>query len=79
MTLADTRMRRDIQRELIKRDIESNLINVSVINFVVYLQGELRPVRGMIFDLRKENGIIEDIIRGMKGVRDVVNQLKVPL
>jgi osmotically-inducible protein OsmY len=79
MTLADTRMRRDIQKELIKRDVESNLINVAVISCVVYLSGELRPVRGMTIDLRKEKEIITDIIRGMKGVRDVVNEIKVPL
>ena len=79
MTLADTRLRRDIQKELVKRDIETNLIQVTVVNFVVYLDGELRPVRGMQFDLRKECGIIEDIIRQYKGVRDVVNRVRIPL
>jgi osmotically-inducible protein OsmY len=79
MTLADTRMRRDVQKELVKRDIESNLINVQVINMTVYLTGEMRAVRGMTLDLRKEKDLIEEIIRAMKGVRDVVNQIKVPL
>jgi osmotically-inducible protein OsmY len=79
MTLADTRMRREVQKELVKRDIESNLINVQVINSIVYLTGEMRAVRGMILDLRKEKDLIEEIIRGMKGVRDVINQIKVPL
>jgi len=79
MTLTDTRMRRDVQKELVKRDIESNMINVQVIGSIVYLTGEMRAVRGMTIDLRKENDLIEEIIRGMKGVRDVVNQIKVPL
>lgn len=79
MTLADTRMRRDIQKEIVKRDIESNAILVSVINSVVYLDGEVRPIRGMTLDLRREKEIIEEVVRGMKGVRDVVNNLKVPL
>ena len=79
MTLADTRLRRDIQKELVKHDIESNQINVSVVNFVVHLEGELRAVRGMRVDLRRERDIIEEIIRRMKAVRDVVNNLKVPL
>jgi len=79
MTLADTRLRREIQKELVKRDIESTSINVQVINFVVYLTGEIRPVRGMTLDPRKELGIIEEIIRRFKGVRDVVNEIKVPL
>jgi osmotically-inducible protein OsmY len=79
MTLADTRMRREVQKELVKRDIESNMINVQVIGSIVYLTGEMRAVRGMTLDLRKEKDLIEEIIRGMKGVRDVVNQIKVPL
>jgi osmotically-inducible protein OsmY len=79
MTLADTRMRRDIQKELVKREIESNLINVSVVNAVVYLDGELRAIRGASMDCRREREIIEDVITRMKGVRDVVNNLKVPL
>jgi osmotically-inducible protein OsmY len=79
MTLADTRLRRDIQKELVKRDIESNQINVSVVNFVVHLEGEMQALRGMRLDLRKERDIIEEVIRRMKGVRDVVNNLKVPL
>jgi len=79
MTLADTRMRRDVQKEIVKRDIESNAILVQVINSVVYLDGEVRPIRGMMFDLRREKEIIEEVVRGMKGVRDVVNNLRVPL
>jgi len=79
MTLTDTRMRRDVQKELVKRDIESNMINVQVIGSIVYLTGEMHAVRGMTIDLRKERDLIEEIIRGMKGVRDVVNQIKVPL
>jgi hypothetical protein len=79
MTLADTRMRRDVQKEIVKRDIESNAIVVQVINSVVYLDGEVRPIRGMIVDLRREKEIIEEVVRGMKGVRDVINNLKVPL
>jgi len=79
MTLADTRMRRDIRKELVKRDIESNYIVVQVTNAVVYLEGEMRAVRGMSFDLRREREIIEEIVRKMKGVRDVVNNVKIPL
>ena len=79
MTLADTRLRRDVQKELVKRDLETNQIFVTVVNAVVYLDGDLRPIRGLEFDLRRENEIIEEIVRRMKGVRDVVNNLKIPL
>jgi len=79
MTLADTRLRREIQKELVKRDIESNAINVQVVNFVVYLTGEIRPVRGVSLDMRRERELIEEIVRNMKGVRDVVNEIKRPL
>ena len=79
MTLADTRMRLGIKKELVKRDIESNLINVTVINSVVYLDGEVRPIRGVTLDVRKERDLIEEIIRNFRGVRDVVNNLRIPL
>ncbi|UCH35501.1 MAG: BON domain-containing protein [Armatimonadota bacterium] len=79
MTLADTRLRRDIQKELVKRDIENELIQVQVYNYVVYLEGELRAIRGTNIDLRREREIIEEIVRKLKAVRDVVNNLKIPL
>ena len=79
MTLADTRLRRDIQKELVKREIESNLINVSVVNGVVYLEGDLRAIRGTIMDLRRERDIMDEVIRHLRGVRDVVNNIRVPL
>jgi len=72
-------MRLGIKKELVKRDIESNLINVTVINSVVYLDGEVRPIRGVTLDVRKERDLIEEIIRNFRGVRDVVNNLRIPL
>lgn len=77
MTLQDTRLRRLIQKELVKRSVDTVLINVFVTNGVVTLQGELRNQRGLTVDLKQEMDIILDIVRGMRGVRDIVNWTKV--
>jgi osmotically-inducible protein OsmY len=77
MTLQDTRLRRLIQKELVKRSVDTALINVFVTNGVVTLQGELRNQRGYAVDLRQEIEIILDVVRGMRGVRDIVNWTKV--
>jgi len=77
MTLQDTRLRRLIQKELVKRSVDTALLNVFVTNGVVTLQGELRNQRGYTADLKQEMDIILDIVRGMRGVRDIVNWIKV--
>jgi len=77
MTLQDTRLRRLIQKEIVKRSVDTALINVFVTHGVVTLQGELRNQRGYAVDLKQEMEIILEIIRGMAGVRDIVNWLRV--
>ncbi len=79
MSLADTRLRRDLLREVAKRPLELSAIDVKVVAAVVYLTGELKPVRGEQFDRRKEMQTIEEIILAFKGVRGLVNDIKVPL
>jgi len=77
--LADTRLRRELLRELVKRPVESTLLDIKVVSAIVYLSGELRPVRGETVDLRKECQLIEEMALGFKGVRGIVNLLKLPL
>jgi osmotically-inducible protein OsmY len=77
MTLQDTRLRRLIQKELVKRSVDTALINVFVTNGVVTLQGELHNQRGYTVELKQEMDIILNIVRGMRGVRDIVNWIKV--
>ena len=78
MTLADTRLRRLIQKELVKRSVNTDKVMVFVTNGVVTLQGEIRDVRGTRMDLKQEMEIILEVIRRLPGVRDIVNWIKVP-
>ena len=76
MTLEDTRLRRMIQKELVKRSTDTEQIRVFVTNGIVTLQGELRNRRGATADLISEMEIILDVIRRLPGVRDIVNWVK---
>ena len=80
MTLEDTRLRRLIQRQLVKRSVDTDKIQVFVTNGVVTLQGELRDRRaGGLIDLRQEREIILDLVRRLPGVRDIVDWVRLPL
>jgi len=76
MTLEDTRLRRTIQKELVKRSTDTEQIRVFVTNGIVTLQGELRNRRGATADLISEMEIILDVIHRLPGVRDIVNWVK---
>lgn len=80
MTLEDSRLRRRVQHEIVKRQsVNTDLIFVHVTHGVVQLTGEIRHVRSQQIDLKDELKTIEDMIRQLPGVRDVINQVKVPL
>jgi len=76
MTLADTRLRRNLLRELTKRPIELTLLDVKVVAAIAYLTGEIKPIRGYELNVRKEREEIEEIVRSFPGVRGVVNEIK---
>jgi osmotically-inducible protein OsmY len=77
MTLEDTRLRRTVQKQLVKRSTDTEQIRVFVTNGIVTLQGELRNRRGATADLISEMEIILDLVRRLPGVRDIVNWVKV--
>jgi osmotically-inducible protein OsmY len=77
MTLQDTRLRRTVQKQLVKRSTDTEQIRVFVTNGIVTLQGELRNRRGATADLISEMEIILDLVRRLPGVRDIVNWVKV--
>lgn len=80
MTLEDSRLRRRIQHEIVKRQsVNTDYIFVGVTQGIVQLTGHIRPVRSQDMDLREELKIIEDTIRQLPGVRDVINQVKLPI
>lgn len=79
MTLADTRLRRRIQKEISKRYVDATRMTVNVTHGVIDLRGEIRPLRGMRIDLQEELEIIEVLIRRLRGVRDVRMEIKIPI
>ena len=66
-----------VMRELFKRDIDISRILVFSTAGVVTIMGELRNMRGFQLDLKHELAQIENIIRQIHGVRDIINQVKV--
>lgn len=80
MTLDDSRLRRRVQHELVKRQsVNIDFIFVHVTHGVVQLTGYIRTLRSQQFDLKEELKTIEEMVRQVPGVRDVINQVKVPL
>ncbi len=77
----DARLTRKVKAEIIRRELNTQKLNVSVLHGVCYLGGELAPTRqNRVTDWRKEFEIIENVIRTIDGVRDIVNQMKwIPL
>jgi len=61
-------------REVARFDMNTTLMNVRVINMVVYMDGRLRRNHGpgAVRDLRKALSDIEDVCRTMPGITDVV-------
>ncbi|KPJ61938.1 hypothetical protein AMK68_05530 [candidate division KD3-62 bacterium DG_56] len=76
MSIEDMRLTRACQREVVRRYIDSNRLELKVVNGVCYLNGEIRTIRGVDVDLESEIEMIERLIRGVPGIRDVVNYLK---
>ena len=68
----DARLAREILREFTRRSLDSTRVAVRSSHGVVYIQGELRTIRGGAGDLEKEFHIICQNIRRKYQVRDIV-------
>jgi len=75
MSVEDARMVNAIRHEIVKRAIDSSRLDVRCCHGVVYLTGEIRPLRGMPSDLRKEMEILRKVLRAKPGIRDVVDEV----
>ena len=77
MPLEDKATRLRIMREIAKYEMDTSLMNCSVINSVVYIDGRVSPMRSANSptDLRKVFEALEDTFRGMRGINDVVIDL----
>lgn len=81
MSVEDSRLARDIRHEVVKRCVDSSRLDIRVYRGVVYLSGEVRPIRGQTVDLKKEMDILYRVLKTRGEVRDVVNEvhLRLPL
>lgn len=72
MPVEDAEMTRMVRREINRRYVDSNNMDVKVMHGIVYLRGYLAHLRGHDTDLREELDIILRILRQKPGIRDVV-------
>jgi osmotically-inducible protein OsmY len=77
MPIKDNMLRRLVRREFIRRHVDSSLVEVSVVAGVAYLAGVLRAIRNEPVDLKEEIQTLEQLVRAIPGIRDVVNELEV--
>ena len=79
MPLEDKETRLRIMREIAKYDIDTSLMNVKVINGVVYMDGRISPMRtpNAPKDLKKVLEKIEETLEMMRDINDVVIEVAI--
>jgi hypothetical protein len=79
MPLEDKEMRLQVTREISKFDINATMLDVKVINQVIYLGGSITRIRapGMPTDLRKVLEDIREDLQKLKGITDIVMEVKI--
>ncbi|MCD6351868.1 MAG: hypothetical protein J7M26_07100 [Armatimonadetes bacterium] len=82
MPLEDKQSTRRVEREIHKLPIDHSLVSVSVINGVAYIGGRVRRLRtpeARGLDLKKALQDLEEHVRMLPGIRDVVIDASVDL
>ncbi len=79
MPLEDKQTRLRIMREIAKYDMDTSLLNVRVINQVVYLDGRISPVRSPNApeNLEKVMEKLEETFEMMSDIKDVVMEVSI--
>jgi len=77
MPAEDALMTRLVQREIGRRYIDASRLDVKAIHGVVYLRGTITKLRGHDVDLAHELGIINRVLRGKPGVREVIMEVDI--
>ena len=74
MPLEDKSKRLSVMREIAKYNMDTSLLNIRVINQVCYMDGRISRNRGpgAITNLQKAMSEVEDAVRSMHGINDVV-------
>jgi len=79
MPLEDKAARLRVMREIAKFNVDTTRLDVKLINSVVYMGGRISRIRapGAPDNLRKVLEEMEEIIRGMPGVNDLVMEVAI--
>jgi len=79
MPLEDKESRLRVMREIAKFNVDTTRLDVKLINSVVYMGGRISRIRspGAPDNLRKVLEEMEEIIRGMPGVNDLVMEVAI--
>lgn len=77
MPAEDAQMTRMVQREVTRRYIDASKLDVKAIHGVVYLRGSIKRLRGHDVDLKHELEVINRVLRGKPGIRDVVMDVSI--
>jgi hypothetical protein len=75
MPAEDKALRRRVEHEISRFEIDYSMGNVAAINGVIYLSGKVKRVlspEGRNLDLRKTMVTVAEAIRAINGVSDVV-------
>ena len=72
MPAEDAMMTRMVQREIGRRYIDASRLDVKAFHGIVYLRGQVRHLRGHDVDLKAELDLINRILRGRPGIREVI-------
>lgn len=77
MRPGDALLKRKVRSEFIKRELNTDQLEVQVIHGVAYLSGDLRGSRARkIPDWKHEMRIIETAIYAISGIRGIDNRIK---
>jgi len=73
----DARLTRKVKSEIIRRELNTQRLEVKVLHGIAFLGGELGPTRqNRNIDGKREMEIIETVLRAITGIRDVDNRVK---
>lgn len=76
MGLDDARLTRRVWKEIYKRPVDPTRLLIRTSHGIIYVDGELRPIRGQHIDVKKEWEILEGILRHLAEVRDIAFHAK---
>lgn len=77
MRPGDALLKRKVRSEFIKRELNTDQLEVQVIHGVAYLSGDLRGSRARkIRDWKHEMSIIENAISTISGIRGIDNRIQ---